>query len=398
MAQLISIDDLTQKKPLNPKGFALFELAFRPFFLLGNLFALLAIIPWVLALHGTLALPQLSTWWHAHEMIFGFSLAIILGFLLTAAQTWTGVPSVRGRWLALLVLLWLLPRMGLVFLPDVPLAVWAASDFLCHLGAWCVLARMIIQVKQWRNAPFLALLLLFALLSLASYYAQATEQMVWVTRIHYASVGVIAVVLNLMGGRVIPAFTQNATKYGRKPESPWLLRLSNTGLLLMAVFWLLDAPMALQITAGLTALVLFYRWHGWGWYATRNNPLLWSLHLSFVCLPLACTLLAFAYPASGALHVLTVGAIAGLIVAMTSRVALGHTGRMLKAPRWMPLAYGLMFLAAILRGLAGLIHVWPRAYLPLIDAAMLCWVVSLLIFLLYYTQILLRPRLDGKPG
>lgn len=131
MAQLISIDDLTQKKPLNPKGFALFELAFRPFFLLGNLFALLSIIPWVLALHGTLALPQLSTWWHAHEMIFGFSLAIILGFLLTAAQTWTGVPSVRGRWLALLVLLWLLPRMGLVFLPDVPLAVWAASDFLC---------------------------------------------------------------------------------------------------------------------------------------------------------------------------------------------------------------------------------------------------------------------------
>ena len=398
MAQLISIDDLTQKKLLNPKGFALFELAFRPFFLLGNLFALLAIIPWVLALHGTLALPQFSTWWHAHEMIFGFSLAIILGFLLTAAQTWTGVPSVRGRWLALLVLLWLLPRMGLVFLPDVPLAVWAASDFLCHLGAWCVLARMIIQVKQWRNAPFLALLLLFALLSLASYYAQATEQMVWVTRIHYASVGVIAVVLNLMGGRVIPAFTQNATKYGRKPESPWLLRLSNTGLLLMAVFWLLDAPMALQITAGLTALVLFYRWHGWGWYATRNNPLLWSLHLSFVCLPLACTLLAFAYPASGALHVLTVGAIAGLIVAMTSRVALGHTGRMLKAPRWMPLAYGLMFLAAILRGLAGLIHVWPRAYLPLIDAAMLCWGVSLLIFLLYYTRILLRPRLDGKPG
>ena len=398
MAQLISIDDLTQKKPLNPKGFALFELAFRPFFLLGNLFALLSIIPWVLALHGTLALPQLSTWWHAHEMIFGFSLAIILGFLLTAAQTWTGVSSVRGRWLALLVLLWLLPRMGLVFLPDMPLAVWAASDFLCHLGAWCVLARMIIQVKQWRNAPFLALLLPFALLSLASYYAQATEQMVWVTRIHYASVGVIAVVLNLMGGRVIPAFTQNATKYGRKPESPWLLRLSNAGLLLMALLWLLDALMVLQITAGLTALVLFYRWHGWGWYATRNNPLLWSLHLSFVCLPLACTLLAFAYPASGALHVLTVGAIAGLIVAMTSRVALGHTGRMLKAPRWMPLAYGLMFLAAILRGLAGLIHVWPRAYLPLIDAAMLCWVVSLLIFLLYYTQILLRPRLDGKPG
>lgn len=398
MAQLISIDDLTQKNRINPKAFALFELAFRPFFLLGSGFALLAMMAWVLSLHGLISKPQLSTWWHAHEMIFGFTLAIIMGFLLTAAQTWTGVSSVRGTWLAVLVGLWLLPRMGLVFWPNLPLALWAGLDLLCLLGSWAVLARMIVKVKQWRNAPFLALLLVFAVLNLASYYAHATDQLALGTQIHYASVAVISVVLNLMGGRVIPAFTQNATRFGRKPESPWLLRLSNLGLLLMALFWLLDISRAVPIVAGLTALVLFYRFHGWGWFATGRNPLLWCLHLSFVCLPVACALLAMGYPASGALHVLTVGAIAGLILAMISRVSLGHTARMLQAPRTLPTAYVLMFMAAVLRGLAGWTTVWPQAYLPLIDAAVLCWLVAWLLFLRQYTLILLRPRLDGKRG
>lgn len=398
MAQLISIDDLTQKNRVNPKAFALFELAFRPFFLLGSAFALLAMIPWVLSLHGVMAKPQFSTWWHAHEMIFGFALAIILGFLLTAAQTWTGVASVRGAWLAGLVGLWLTPRIGLALWPDVPIMLWAILDLSCLMGAWAILARMIFKVKQWRNAPFLALLLLFALLNGASYYSQATAQLALATRIHYASVGVIAVVLNLMGGRVIPAFTQNATKFGRQPESPWLLRLSNLGLLLMALSWLMDWTVGFRVVAGFTALVLFYRFHGWGWFATRRNPLLWSLHLSFVCLPMACALWALGYPSSGALHVLTVGAIAGLILAMISRVSLGHTARLLQAPRALPSAYALMFVAALLRGLAAWTTLWPQAYLPLIDAAVLCWLVALLIFLWQYSLILLRPRLDGKRG
>lgn len=164
MAQLISIDDSDYRKPLNPNDFALFELASRPFFLLGNLFALLAIIPWVLTLHGTLTLPHLSTWWHAHEMIFGFALAIILGFLLTAAQTWMWRAEVRGQRLALLVALWAVAAYWSGLFAQCAFGRLGDIRFLCHLGV-CVLARMIIQVKQWRNAPFLALLLLFALLS-----------------------------------------------------------------------------------------------------------------------------------------------------------------------------------------------------------------------------------------
>ena len=402
MAQLISIDDLSKNKPLARNSFALFELGFRPFFLLGSVFAFLAIIPWVLTLHGALSnsnlAPNYSTWWHAHEMIFGFALAIIMGFLLTAAQNWTGVPSARGGLLIGLVVLWLLPRVGLATLaalPQFPLWLWASSDLAATIGVTLVLARMIVKVRQWRNAPFVLIMIVFALLNAMSYYAHASGQNAWVTHIHYAAVWLIAIVVNLMGGRVIPAFTQNAVKYGRKPESPWLLRLTSIGLVLMGLAWLFDVPLALRIVAGFTALALFYRWHLWGWYATARTPLLWSLHISFVALPLACALLALGYPTSGALHLLTIGAIAGLIIAMMSRVSLGHTARMLVAPRWMKIAYAAIIIAAVLRALA---TYWPQAYLPLIDASVLFWLLSFGCFWVYYTPMLLRARLDGKRG
>ena len=402
MAQLISIDDLSKNKPLARNSFALFELGFRPFFLLGSVFAFLAIIPWVLTLHGALSnsnlAPNYSTWWHAHEMIFGFALAIIMGFLLTAAQNWTGVPSARGGLLIGLVVLWLLPRVGLATLaalPQFPLWLWACSDLAATIGVTLVLARMIVKVRQWRNAPFVLIMIVFALLNAMSYYAHASGQNAWVTHIHYAAVWLIAIVVNLMGGRVIPAFTQNAVKYGRKPESPWLLRLTSIGLVLMGLAWLFDVPLALRIVAGFTALALFYRWHLWGWYATARTPLLWSLHISFVALPLACALLALGYPTSGALHLLTIGAIAGLIIAMMSRVSLGHTARMLVAPRWMKIAYAAIIIAAVLRALA---TYWPQAYLPLIDASVLFWLLSFGCFWVYYTPMLLRARLDGKRG
>ena len=402
MAQLISIDNLSKNKPVPRNTFALFELGFRPFFLLGSVLAFLIIIPWVLTLHGVLSAsilaPNYSTWWHAHEMIFGFSLAIIMGFLLTAAQNWTGVPSARGGLLIGLVGLWLLPRIGLATLaafPQFPLWLWALCDLAAIIGVTLVLARMILKVKQWRNAPFLLIMTVFAVLNAMSYYAHASGQTAWATQIPYAAVWLIAIVVNLMGGRVIPAFTQNAVKYGRKPESPWLLRLTSVGLVLMGLAWLFDLTIALRIVSGFTSVALFYRWHLWGWYATGRTPLLWSLHISFVALPLACALLAIGYPNSGALHLLTIGAIAGLIIAMMSRVSLGHTARMLVAPRWMKLAYAAIIIAAVLRTLA---TYWPQAYLPLIDASVLFWLIAFGCFLVYYTPMLLRSRLDGKRG
>lgn len=174
MSQLISIEDLSRKdQPTSPK-FALFELGFRPFFLMGAVFALLAPIAWVLSLHGVSLGFTVSVWWHAHEMIFGFALAIIYGFLLTAGQNWTGIASPRGWLLLVLVLLWLSPRLGLVFSPQIPLVIWAVCDVLANLAIMAVMARMILKAKQWRNAPFVFILTGFAVLNGLSYTSYLT--------------------------------------------------------------------------------------------------------------------------------------------------------------------------------------------------------------------------------
>ncbi len=395
MTQLFSIDEHTQSKTRTAPKWALFELGFRPFFLLGSVFALLAVIPWVLSLHGVVLGATASVWWHAHEMLFGFALAIIYGFLLTAGQNWTGVASPRGWPLLILVLLWLLPRLGLAWLPQVPIQVWAVFDVLANFAVAGVMARMILKAKQWRNAPFIIILLVFSLLNSASYLTFITGHLDLATRIHDATLWLIAIVMNLMGGRVIPAFTQNASLFKRSSAPAQLGIATNLGLVLIALAWLIDAPIFLRLVSAISAALLFYRWNMWGWRFTFKNPLLWSLHLSFVCLPMACTLIAMGYPRSGALHILTIGAMTGLMLSMMSRVSLGHTGRMLKAPRLMPWVYAFIAFSALLRALAG---VWTSAYLPLIDSALLLWVIAFVFFIAHYALILMRERSDGKRG
>ena len=395
MSQLISIEDLTRKDVRSTPKFALFELGFRPFFLLGGIFALLAPIAWVLSLHGVTLGFTTSVWWHAHEMIFGFALAIIYGFLLTAGQNWTGIASPRGRVLLILVLLWLLPRLSLVFLPQTPLLIWAMSDILANLAVMTVMTRMVFKAKPWRNAPFALILMGFTVLNGFSYATYITGHLDLATRIHDASLWLVAVVMNLMGGRVIPAFTQGATHFKRPTEPIWLLRASTVALLLVALAWLMDVSVFVRMISAVAAGLLFYRWRMWGWQFSLKNPLLWSLHLSFVCLPIACGLIALGYPRSGALHVLSIGAMTGLIVSMMSRVSLGHTGRMLTPPRLMPWAFGFIICAALLRAVAG---VWDSAYLYLIDGTLLLWVLAFAFFVWHYAPILMHSRVDGKRG
>lgn len=395
MSQLFSIEDLTQKKTHTAATFALFELGFRPFFLFGSVYALLAIIQWGLLLHGIVQSPISSVWWHAHEMIFGFSLAIIYGFLLTAGQNWTGVASPRGVPLFFLVLLWALPRFGLVFVPNAPVLVWAMFDVLLNLAVMTVMARMVLKSKQWRNMPFVIILALFALFNVGSYATQITAHLNIATRIHEASLWLIAIVINIIGGRVIAFFTQNATAFTREPDPVWLFRATVIGLVLVMFLWLLDMALILRWVSAVTAVLLFYRWLTWGWLYTFNNPLLWSLHLSFVCLPMACALIALDYPQSGALHLLTIGGITGLILSMMSRVSLGHTGRALTTPRLMPWAFGLIAGSAFLRTLA---VAGSDVYLYLLDGALLLWVLAFACFIGHYIQILILTRVDGKRG
>ena len=92
----------------------LLSYGFRPFFLGAALWAVLAMVLWIGSLAGLwqLAAGYGALAWHAHEMLFGYTSAVVAGFLLTAVPNWTGRLPVAGWRLALLFLLWCLARIA----------------------------------------------------------------------------------------------------------------------------------------------------------------------------------------------------------------------------------------------------------------------------------------------
>ena len=382
----------------------LFRLAFRPFFLGACLLAALVIPLWLLALGGqTGAWQPAGGWlaWHRHELLFGFGLAIIAGFLLTAVQTWTGRPGLSGGALQGLAALWLAARIG--WLLDLPWPVLTLLELAFPLAVAGVMGWTLWQVRQSRNYPVVLVLALLAVADGLSLYGLWRQDEGWQRQSVLTGVWLVAAMMGLIGGRVIPFFTQRGV--GRveavKPW-PWLDRLLLGGSLLVAVLYavglsLSASPWTGVLFAALAAghVVRLLRWHDRGLWRV---PLLWSLHLAYAWLAVACLGMAlwhFGAPLnpSLAVHALTIGAMAGLILAMVARVSLGHTGRPLQPPGGMTLAFALLNLAAVCR--VALVLIWPVAALWL---AGLCWSVGLGLYLWRYGPMLWRARVDGHPG
>jgi uncharacterized protein involved in response to NO len=381
----------------------LLRLGFRPFFLLGALLALLAIPLWLLALQGSAPLPTpAGGWlaWHRHELVFGFAGAIIAGFLLTAVQTWSGRPGLSGTPLAALVLVWLLGR----------LSWWGGAPWLLLLSnlaffaacAW-VMGRTLWAVRQQRNYPIVALLLLLGGADALSLIGVLQHNDAWQRQGVWTALWLVAAMMGLIGGRVIPFFTQRGL--GRQQAvQPWIW-LDWALLLGSALIALLHAagpamqPQlwigALFAVLGLGHLLRLLRWFDSG---LLRVPLLWSLHLAYAWLVLACMGMALWHfgwlsNVSLALHALTVGAMAGLILAMLARVSLGHTGRPLELPRGFALAFVLLNLGGLIR-----VFATPFWYREALWLAGLCWSLAFAQYLWCYAPMLLRTRADGHPG
>ena len=218
----------------------LFRLGFRIFFLGGALFSCLAMLVWLLSLRGMALLPGVSNpiWWHAHEMIFGFGLAIIAGFVLTAMQNWTGIPGVRGWPLALVSGLWLLPRLLMPLRGELNDLVIVLDLLWLPLVAG-FLARPVIQVKQWRNLFFAPLLMFMMLLNALSYYAAFSHNWLLAERVFTTAVLAIAALITVMGGRVIPFFTARATGTDKPEAIPALEKLALGSIWLATLGWLM---------------------------------------------------------------------------------------------------------------------------------------------------------------
>lgn len=394
-----SIEDLHKRAPL--AGWTPFALGFRPFFLAAGLYAVLMMALWLLVLGGALTPGELLPLvWHGHEMVFGFAVSVIAGFLLTAAQNWTGLRMPSGRPLAALFLLWLAGRLGFL-IPGLPPGLVALVD-LAFLPVLAVtLAWPILRAKQLHNYPFPLLLLALA----------AANALVHADALHWTSgtakpglhmaVYVIVTMITVMGARVIPSFTDNKLHTRARHWKPlaWLVPAATLAALIAAL--LAPASPVTALLAAVAAALHAIRLAGWYTPKFWSVPLLWILHLGYAWIPLGFALLALSAAgwgaaAGSALHAFTAGAIGVLTLGMMARVSLGHTGRPLEPPAVMTLAFVAINLAALAR--VALPLLFPAAYTPGMDVAGLIWIAAFGLFAGVYAPMLLRPRVDGKPG
>ncbi|WOB09580.1 NnrS family protein [Piscinibacter gummiphilus] len=382
-----------------PRGFALWALGFRPFYLLASGFAALSILLWSLQFTGWLPRPYLAgPLWHAHEMVFGFTLAVVVGFLFTAGRNWSGRPTPTGRTLMALAALWLAGRV-LVLSP------WGLASALVNaafpLAAAAGLAIPFWRSRNQRNYFFVGLLMLMGLANLILHLSQlgALDLPGWLGV--QLALDVVLFIMTVMGGRVIPMFTNNGVPNANAKRHPGVEKLALGSVLVLLVADLLPLPAAaMALIAALAALANGTRLVLWQPRATLRKPLVWVLHLGYAWIVLHLILRAAAalgwVPASMATHALTVGAIGGLVIGMMTRTARGHTARPLKADGADTSAYLLVACAALVRVFLPL--AWPAWTLPAIVLSAVFWSAGFGLYALRYWPVLSRPRLDGQPG
>ncbi len=383
-----------------------FSIGFRPFYFLAATFAALAVPLWFAAYAGWLPVaPALPAYlWHAHEMVFGFAPAVIVGFLLTAVRNWTGRPTPSGAALAALALLWLAGRVLMFTGPGTAAAI-VDSAFLPV--AAIILAVPLARSGNRRNAFVVPLLLLLG--GLAAIHHAAYGGLVsgaWLSRAGTAAMDLVALLLTVIGGRVIPNFSANAVR-GLEPRRWRPIEWGAIGGVgLIALLDVTGAAASLPVPALRTlffavAAVQLVRLLGWQPWKTRGNALLLVLPLGYLWLPVHFALrgLLDAVPgqmAQPALHALAVGAMAGLMLAMMTRSARGHTGRPLEAERAELIMFTAIHLAALVR--VGGVLVWPEAYVTWIGMSAGLWALAFGAFAVRYAPILARPRVDVPEG
>lgn len=396
MATLLNIDE-----PPRPssRGFALFALGFRPFYLLASVFAALSVPLWALQFSGILPRPYLAgPVWHAHEMLFGFILAVIVGFLFTAGRNWTNLPTPTGWTLCGLAALWVVARVLVL----TPYAVAAAVvNVAFPLAAAAALAVPFVKARNTRNYFFIALLVLLALAAAFIHLSQLGVLAMPAWAGLQVALDAVLFILVVMGGRVIPMFTNNGVPGASATRKPGVEKTALGAVLALLaadVLGLHGWPVA--AIAAVACVAHTCRWTLWQPWKTLRTPLVWVLHLAYVWVPIHLLLRVlgeFGWVASSlASHALTVGAAGGLIIGMMTRTAKGHTGRPLRADRYETTCYVLVLFAALVRVAVPLFA--PGQAIDAILGSAVLWSAAFALYAVRYWPVLSRPRIDGRPG
>ncbi len=377
---------------------------FRPFFLLGALFSCLVLVLWVAQLSGFVQLntygPALS--WHAHEMLFGFTMAIVVGFLLTAVRNWTGHKSAQGPALKMLVLLWCLSRLLWLF-SDSPAWLVALCDGALPLYAGYWMAKPLLELEsklgsksgQKHNWWFVVVLLALGV-SQFIYHGVMAYRPQLLSTLHYSLVLVMSNLVFWIGGRVLPFFVQSKLQMPRRVIPIWLTPAAMTSSWSLIVLMLLQDIMPEQLLPSVAIIASVLHGYRLSLYFRKGvikDSMLWSLFIAPCWIILG--LLALAFDSLNWLHLITVGGLGGMILSMISRVSLGHSGEPIKALKWIPVAFVFMSLASLIRFFALEVQIFQGAGFTL---SALLWVSAFSVFLLHYTPRLLNKRKDGLAG
>ncbi len=385
----------------------LFAYGFRPFFLGAGLAAVLLVPWWVANLTGRL--PLATAWppalWHGHEMVFGFIVAALSGFLLTAVPSWTGQRGFAGWPLLGLSALWLLGRLLVASSAHWPGLLTAGVD-LAFLPVLALMLMPPLLRAGNRHAPLLVALLVLCCANGLFYWALSNGDAALAHRTLIAAVDLVLLLVTVIGGRIIPAFTTAALKaHGSDRPLQRLPGVNALAIASMAALLIIDLTLPDSRVAGtcalFAALIQAARLAQWGTLRILRQPIVWILHLAYAWLPFglalkALSLLTGTPVAAFWLHALTIGAAATMIMAVITRAALGHTGRPLVVRPITVVAYVLLTAAAAMRSLGPALASVP--YVAVITLTALLWTAAFLLFLWVYAPILLMPRADGKPG
>jgi len=397
--------NISEPNPSIKSGIALWQLGFRPFFIGAASFSVIAMIVWMGIYLFQWPMPLLNinpVLWHAHEMLFGYALAVIAGFLLAAVKNWTGQQTINGTKLGILFSIWASARL-LPILNIGSIEIVALLDCLFILSTGIAVAIPIIKVKQWAQTGVLAILLTM-FISNVIYYTGLLGFIENGDRIGiYSCFYLVLTLIFVMGRRVIPFFIErgvnaNISLNNRK----WL---DNSSMILLIALWIIDVLQIQVQIAGALAGVLFIlhtiRLFDWHTKLLWKSSMLWVLYIAYSFLTFGFALKAASIWLDVSpfisIHAFTVGGIGILTLGMMSRVTLGHTGRNVQQPpRGLSIAFMLLLASAFVRVILPLL--FADQYSSWIAISQILWIAGFGMFIILFIPMLIKPRIDGQPG
>ena len=398
-------------KPLRtdlPRSYyGLFALGFRSLFLMAGLGGFGLMFAWLLFQHHAVIFTGLRYYtpnlWHAHEMVFGYTMAVIGGFLLTAIGNWTRRPTSTPVTLAVLTFIWLLGRV-VAFIPDIPYWLIALVDVLYLLMLAVMIAIPLIQAGNKRNYFMIGLVSLFAVINVTVHYAILTGEYAWARALTNFVFYWVLLLIVIMAGRVFPMFSQNGV-----PERYVAKRYKSIELLIPPVMiaWIFALSLLPEITwlwGSLTVMnILLHSVRLFGWYNRQIwlKPLVWVLHVGYGMLILGFVALLLTLFKPGfyylALHILTIGCLGIITVGMMTRVSYGHSGRNLHQPsKVLTPVFMLLVLAVTIRSILPMLGLVSHFNGMLISGGL--WALAFLLLTIRYLPVWFKPRIDGQPG